>query len=317
MTPTVHGLHHVTCIAGAPQRNLDFYVGLMGMRLVKRSVNQDAPDTYHLFYADGAGTPGTDLTFFPWPDMGPGRLGIGLTVEVPFAVPLGSLAYWRQRLADAGVEQEPVELRFGEPSLPFEDPDGLKLALVETADERAFVPWGESPVPAEHQLRGMHAVRLWERDLAPTVRLLTEVLGFQAAGEEAGWQRFAAGSGLSVGPVPRQRYRAVGHQLWRELGAAPERALQGHQELHVRSHLRQEPGRQRRIDRNPVPHRWGCRQQHVFRLQHLAVGQRDLRAIFGDTDGADRRAQQDASRADGVGQPAGELLIASLAPIDL
>ncbi|MBC6948822.1 ring-cleaving dioxygenase, partial [candidate division KSB1 bacterium] len=87
MKNSVHGIHHLTAIAGEAQENLNFYTGVMGMRLVKKSVNQDAPDTYHLFYADGAGTPGTDLTFFPWPGMGPGRLGTGLVVEVPFAVP--------------------------------------------------------------------------------------------------------------------------------------------------------------------------------------------------------------------------------------
>ena len=95
MPNSVHGIHHLTAIAGEAQENLNFYAGVMGMRLVKKSVNQDAPDTYHLFYADAAGTPGTDITFFPWPDMGPGRLGTGLVVEVPLAVPKGSLKYWR------------------------------------------------------------------------------------------------------------------------------------------------------------------------------------------------------------------------------
>ena len=97
MTASVHGIHHVTCIAGNAQENLDFYVGLLGMRLVKRSVNQDDPGTYHLFYADRVGNPGTDFTFFPWPNMEPGRMGIGLTVETSFAVPPGSLDYWRDR----------------------------------------------------------------------------------------------------------------------------------------------------------------------------------------------------------------------------
>ena len=196
----MHGIHHVTAIAGDPQENLDFYVGVLGLRLVKSSVNQDDPGTYHLFYADGVGTPGTDLTFFPWSHMQPGRLGTGLTVEVPFAVPPGSLAYWQERLAQAGVRCDARETRFGEPTLPFADPHGLRLALVETGDPRPFVPWAKSPVPEEHQLRGMHAVRLWERSLAPTAALLTRFMGFEPAGTEDGWHRFVGtggGSGAS------------------------------------------------------------------------------------------------------------------------
>ncbi len=112
MHETVHGIHHVTAIAGDAQENLDFYVGVMGLRLVKRSVNQDAPDTYHLFYADAVGTPGTDLTFFPWPRMGPGRAGVGLAMEVAFAVPPGSLSHWVSRLASHGVATGEPETRF-------------------------------------------------------------------------------------------------------------------------------------------------------------------------------------------------------------
>src|SRR5690606_11725176 len=147
-----------------------FYTGTLGMRLVKRSVNQDAPDTYHLFYADAAGSPGTDLTFFPWPGMAPGRSGIGLTMEVALAAPAGTLPFWRERLEAAGIRATPEE-RFGESALVFRDPHGLPLALVETSG-RTFVPWADSPVAAEQQVRGLHAVRLWERDAAPTVRFL-------------------------------------------------------------------------------------------------------------------------------------------------
>src|SRR3990172_268087 len=131
MQNSVHGIHHVTAIAGDAQENLDFYVELLGMRLVKKSVNQDAPDTYHLFYADEAGTPGTDLTFFPWPDMAPAKLGAGFTVEVPFAIQAGSLAYWQTRFEKAGVATGEIETRFGERALPFQDPHGLRLGLVE------------------------------------------------------------------------------------------------------------------------------------------------------------------------------------------
>ena len=195
MKPTVHGIHHVTAIAGDPQENLDFYVGVMGMRLVKKSVNQDATNTYHFFYADAVGTPGTDLTFFPWPEMGPGRPGIGLAMEVSFSVPIGSLGYWKERLAQHGVAIGEPETRFGEAVLTFSDPHGLRLALVETAAQRAVVTWAESPVPDAHQLRGMYSVRLWERSVEPTAALLTERLGFTPIGEESGWRRYGVDGG--------------------------------------------------------------------------------------------------------------------------
>ena len=195
---SVHGLHHVTAIAGDAQENLNFYVGVMGLRMVKKSVNQDSPGTYHLFFADSVGSPGTDLTFFPWPDLPPARPGIGQIVEVPFAIPEGSIPYWQQRLADHGVPVDEVETRFGEKTLPFADPHGLRLALVETGDEREFVPWEASPVPPEHQLKGMHSVRIWERDLAPTETLLTQVMGFEKIGtDDDGWNRYGVDGGGS------------------------------------------------------------------------------------------------------------------------
>ncbi|MGD2134581.1 MAG: ring-cleaving dioxygenase [Gemmatimonadales bacterium] len=225
MASTIHGIHHVTCIAGDPQENLDFYVGVMGLRLVKKSVNQDVPDTYHLFYADGAGTPGTDLTFFPWPAMGPGRPGVGLAMEVVFAVPPGSLGYWRERLAAHGVRLGDGTVRFGEAVLPFRDPHGLHLALVETGRERPFEPWAKSPVPAMHQLRGMDAVRLWERDREGTAAFLTDVLGFARREEEDVWLRCGlpgeeAGTLVELRHLPGERLGrwgtgAVHHVAWR------------------------------------------------------------------------------------------------------
>lgn len=191
------GLHHVTAIAGDPSENLRFYTGVLGMRLVKKSVNQDAPDTYHLFFADAEGHPGTDLTFFPWPDMGRGRAGVGLAMEVALAVPAGSLGFWEERLTAFHVDRRPVETRRGGRVLPCRDPHGLPLALAETSDARTFTPWAASPVPADRQILGLHGVRLWERDLAATASFLTTVLGFRATGEEQGWHGFAVGDGGS------------------------------------------------------------------------------------------------------------------------
>jgi len=237
-TPSVHGLHHVTVIAGDPQENVDFYTGVLGMRLVKKSVNQDAPDTYHLFYADGVGSPGTDLTFFPWPDLPKARPRVGQIVEVPFAGPPGSLAYWQERLADHDVPTQEVETRFGENTLPFEDPHGLRLALVETDDDREFTPWTHSPVPEEHQVRGMHAVRMWQHELGPTETLLTDVMGFEKVGEDDGWHRYGVEGGGSgtlaeikiVDQHPRTSNRvggtgAVHHAAWRMQDSDEELAL--------------------------------------------------------------------------------------------
>lgn len=235
MKTSVHGIHHVTCIAGDPQENLDFYAGVLGMRLVKRSVNQDDPGTYHLFYADAVGTPGTDLTFFPWPQMQPARLGIGLTVEVAFSVAPETLDYWRRRLDQHGVAYSPTETRFGETALPFKDPHGLPLALIETADKRPFVPWDGSPIPPEYQLQGMHAVRLWERRLAPTETLLTQHLGFVHLGTEDGWHRYGvegggAGKLVEVQELPgepRGQWGTGGihHVAWRVRDSEEEMAL--------------------------------------------------------------------------------------------
>jgi glyoxalase family protein len=194
---TITGLHHVTVNSGDPQENLDFYVGVLGMRLVKRTVNQDAPDTYHLFYADGAGTPGTELTFFPWRGMPRGRAGAGETGEVALAVPPATLDWWADRLAAHGVADVERVVRFGEPALVFADPHGLALSLVETGDPREFTAWADGPVPATHQIRGLHAVRLTEATLAPTERFLTQGLGLARVAEEQGWHRFAVAGGGS------------------------------------------------------------------------------------------------------------------------
>ncbi|HST08375.1 MAG TPA: VOC family protein, partial [Gemmatimonadaceae bacterium] len=222
---TVTGLHHVTCIAGDAQENVDFYSGVLGMRLVKKSVNQDSPGTYHLFYADGEGHPGTDITFFPWPDMPAAKPGIGLLMEVSLAVPVGSLDYWSDRLHEHQMVTGEIETRRGALALAFTDPHGLRLTLHETADDREFSPWKESAVPVEKQIRGLHSVRLWERDLALTSSFLTGVLGFVDIGKEGEWSGFALGGGgsgryLEIREIPemeRGRWGTGGvhHVAWR------------------------------------------------------------------------------------------------------
>jgi glyoxalase family protein len=221
----IKGIHHVTAISGPAQENLDFYAGILGMRLVKKSVNQDDPSTYHLFYADGEGHAGSDLTFFPWAHMPRGRDGTGLTNEVSLAVPAGSLPYWTERLQKHGVKIGTQVTRFGEQALPFTDVHGLQLALVETNDAREFTPWSGSPVPVEHQIRGLHTVRISERNRATTEKLLTTGMGFALSAEENGWKRYALGAGgsgrvLDVEELPNVARGAWGtgrvhHVAWR------------------------------------------------------------------------------------------------------
>ena len=196
---TVRGLHHVTAIAGPAQENLDFYAGVLGMRLVKRSVNQDDPGTYHLFYADAEGHPGTDLTFFPWTQMAPSREGHGLSTEVSLAVPPGSLAFWSERLQRYGVAVGAPEVRFGEQVLPMQDTHGLGVALVESvsAMARPFTAWEESPIPVEHQIRGLETARMSEASLAISSAFLRDAMGFREIGSENGWHRYGVGEGIS------------------------------------------------------------------------------------------------------------------------
>jgi glyoxalase family protein len=223
-SPGVHGLHHITAIAGPAQENLDFYSGVLGMRLVKKSVNQDDPKTYHLFYADEEGHPGTDLTFFPWSEMAPPRRGHGLAVEVSLEVPSSSLGFWGERLAGYGFQAAAVESRFGESTLSVTDPHGLSIALVEAREPRRnFAAWSGSTVPAERQIRGLHGARLWERDPAATARFLMETLGFRKLAEEGPWIRYGFEGDVGIVDVresPEARRGAWGvgsvhHLAWR------------------------------------------------------------------------------------------------------
>jgi glyoxalase family protein len=213
---SVAGLHHVTAIAGPAQENLDFYAGVLGMRLVKKSVNQDDPGTYHLFYADAEGHPGTDLTFFPWAEMAPSRDGWGLSSEVSLAVPPGSLVFWSSRLQRYGVKTGNAEARFGEHALPMFDPHGLHVALVESKDAlgRPFSPWDGSPIPVEHQIRGLETARLVERDLVTTTEFLTAAMDFRHVGTEDGWHRYAVGEGRSGAYVDLREAPTASRGAW-------------------------------------------------------------------------------------------------------
>jgi glyoxalase family protein len=213
---TVRGLHHVTAIAGPAQENLDFYAGVLGMRLVKKSVNQDDPGTYHLFYADAEGHPGTDLTFFPWAQMAPSREGYGLSSEVSLAVPPDTLVFWSARLQRYGATMSPAEVRFGRQVLPLRDPHGLHVALVESEDSlgRPFTPWDRSPIPFEHQIRGLESARLVERDLVRTSSFLTDAMGFTPLGSDNGWHRYGVADGKSGAHIDLYEMPTAGRGAW-------------------------------------------------------------------------------------------------------
>jgi glyoxalase family protein len=185
------GIHHITAIAGRAATNIAFYTQVLGLRLVKKTVNFDDPGTYHLYYGDEAGAPGTILTFFPWEHAATGRAGIGLTQETAFRIPAQSLGYWTHRLVEKGVSHGAHEKRFGETRLPFSDPDGSALVLVgdPTAATQSASHEG---IPPEHAIQGFHSASLLLALAQPTGEVLQTVLGFRRAESEGTITRFAA-----------------------------------------------------------------------------------------------------------------------------
>ena len=195
-----NGIHHVTAIAGPAQRNITFYTRALGLRLVKKTVNFDDPGTYHFYYGNETGRPGTILTFFPWQHVAPGRLGVGQTQETAFRVPEGAIGYWTHRFIDQGVPHQALEKRFGETVLAFKDPDGMALALVAVPGAENEPGWSSGDIPAEHAIRGFHSVSLLLQHAGPTGAILTDVLGFAETGREGSVVRFAA-AGAAVGGI--------------------------------------------------------------------------------------------------------------------
>lgn len=190
------GIHHVTAIAGNALRNLNFYSRTLGLRLVKKTVNFDDPGTYHFYYGDEGGSPGTILTFFPWEHAAPGRGGVGQAQQTAFRIPARSIGYWTHRLLEAGVRHEALEKRFGETVLPFTDPDGMSLLLVGVAGAELEPGWSNGDIPAEHAIRGFHGVTLLIEDAGRTGAILTDVLGFAAAGRDGSTVRYRASANM-------------------------------------------------------------------------------------------------------------------------
>ncbi len=194
------GIHHVTAISGPARRTLAFYGEVLGLRLVKKTVNFDDPGTYHLYFGDEAGSPGTILTFFPWENAGPGRLGIGQTQETVFRVPAESLGWWTHRFVEKGVPHEAIEKRFGRSTLAFRDPDGMRLALVGVTEAAGEPAWAAGPVPAEAAIRGFDGVSLLVEKGEKTAAILTDVFGFEPAGTEGTTTRYIA-PGVAMGGI--------------------------------------------------------------------------------------------------------------------
>ena len=208
-----HGLHHTTGITGDAQANVDFYAGLLGLRLVMRTVNHEDPGTLHLFYGDAQARPGTLLTFFAWPDTARGRRGVGQATEIGLIVPLEHIGFWVQRFLERGI-------RFRGPTpdgertlLALEDPDGLPVTLVGTPDAPAPLHWEGSDVPAEASVRGLHHVTLWSDVPDATGRILTDHLGFAHVGTEEAVRRYR-----SDAPVGHTVLVRDAHGFWPSAG---------------------------------------------------------------------------------------------------
>ncbi len=192
MDNTIKGLHHITAIAGSPQRNYDFYIRVLGLRLVKKTVNFDDPQTYHFYFGDRVGTPGTILTFFPWPGVKPGKEGAGMATEIGFEVPENSLDFWKNRFDKLHVSHEEVTLKFGEKYLAFRDPDGLNLALIGTKNNTQSPPWKTAEIHSDAAIKGFHSVTLTVRDKKGTISVLTGVFGYELLSREGNVFRYLA-----------------------------------------------------------------------------------------------------------------------------
>lgn len=196
MNAPVTGLHHVTAIASDPQANLDFYTGLLGLRLVKRTVNFDDPSAYHLYYGDAAGSPGSIVTFFYWPQgAGRGRVGPGQPTRLSFSVPATSLEFWQTRLAARGITANRTT-RFGEDVIALADPDGIPVELVAVAAD-ARTGWATSEISAVHAIRGLHTIELTVRRAEPTDTLLTRLMDHRLVRREGDRARYESGAGGS------------------------------------------------------------------------------------------------------------------------
>lgn len=196
MTREILGIHHITAMSGMAQENVDFYMGILGLRLVKKTVNFDAPDVYHFYYGDTEGNPGTIFTFFPFGEGRRGRNGAGLATVTSLSIRPASLDYWVKRLIEYGVSVNgPEERSDGVRVLSFQDPDGITLELVAHEGAENRLGWQDGPVPSEHAIRGFYGVVITVRNIQLTSELLTNVMGFRYVGQYGIRYRYEVGQG--------------------------------------------------------------------------------------------------------------------------
>jgi len=188
VTPLITGLHHVTAITGDAQANIDFYTNILGLRMTKVTINYDDPSSYHLYFGDTLGRPGTAMTFFAWPRGHRGSAGTGQVTETAFSIPRGSIAFWQQRLEQHNIPAQSAK-RFNDNVLTFADTDGLPLALVETTTDDTHL-WPHSGVPREHQIRGFHSVTLTEVAATAPAGVLVNLFAFRQTAREDNRTRF-------------------------------------------------------------------------------------------------------------------------------
>jgi glyoxalase family protein len=190
MKNRILGLHHITAIADNAERNYEFYTKVLGLRLVKKTVNFDDPGTYHFYFGDEAGTPGSILTFFPWEGMGKGYTGSGMATDIGYSVPKDSLPFWKDRFKQFGVKQEEAAERFGEQYLSFQDPDGLKLDLIVPTNADNRTGWQTGDVKSDVATKGFHNITLTVKNVTPTAAVLTDIFGYKLLKQEGARYRF-------------------------------------------------------------------------------------------------------------------------------
>lgn len=198
---SILGLHHITAIAGNAKQNLDFYTKVLGVRLVKKTVNFDDPGTYHFYFGDEAGTPGSILTFFPWERVAQGYTGTGMATHIGYSVPNNSLGFWADRFTRFNVKHGQTTERFGELVLPFEDPDGLKIDLVVPGNQDDRKPWETQEVNAQVATRGFHSITLMLKNITATAAILTDIFGYPLLAKEGNRYRFVTNAIVNASVV--------------------------------------------------------------------------------------------------------------------